>query len=98
MDLQDYRKQLDEIDGELLTLFQRRMEVVAQIATHKKIHCLPILDVERENKKIHEMFRLLPPILAPYGLLAYETLLQVSREYQRQLQFSPSAATGEKQQ
>ena len=37
MDLQDYRKQIDEIDDQLVKLFAQRMEVSEGIASYKKI-------------------------------------------------------------
>ena len=36
MDLSDYRKQIDQIDDELIKLFSRRMETAAHIARYKK--------------------------------------------------------------
>ena len=36
MDLNDYRRQIDEIDTQLLSLFAQRMEVAAGIAAYKK--------------------------------------------------------------
>ena len=36
MSLQDYRKEIDAIDDELVRLFGQRMEVAAKIADYKK--------------------------------------------------------------
>lgn len=44
MDLQDFRKQIDEIDHELMALFQRRMETVEKIAAYKAQRGLPVRD------------------------------------------------------
>ena len=75
MDLQDYRKQIDRIDNELLHLFKERMDVVRQVALYKKEHGLPILDATREQEK-------LTSIDCPYTRKLYEMLFQLSREYQ----------------
>ena len=45
MELSDYRAQLDALDGELLSLFCRRMDIAAQIGAYKKEHGLPVLDL-----------------------------------------------------
>ena len=75
MDLQDYRKQIDRIDNELLRLFKERMDVVSQVALYKKEHALPILDAAREQEK-------LATIDCPYTRKLYAMLFQLSREYQ----------------
>ena len=47
MELSDYRRQIDDIDSQLLALFYRRMDVAAQIGGYKKAHNLPALDAGR---------------------------------------------------
>jgi len=76
VDLQDYRKQIDRIDNELLHLFKERMDVVRQVALYKKEHGLPILDATREQEKLTSMD-------CPYTRKLYTMLFELSREYQR---------------
>ena len=52
MELKDYRKQLDEIDGKLLSLFAERMNIVAEIARWKQENHFPVLDSGREEEKL----------------------------------------------
>ena len=47
MDLQDFRRELDEIDTELLRLFCRRMAIVEEIGVYKIKNGLPVTDPER---------------------------------------------------
>jgi len=75
VDLQDYRKQIDRIDSELIRLFKERMDVAEQVALYKKEHGLPILDATREQEK-------LASIDCPYTRKLYATLFELSREYQ----------------
>ena len=75
MDLQDYRKQIDVIDNELLRLFKARMDVVRQIALYKKERGLPVLNEEREKE-------ILAAIDCPYAQKLYRVLFELSREYQ----------------
>ena len=51
-ELEQCRKEIDEIDRELLTLFERRMDVAVRVANYKKENNLPIYDEERESKII----------------------------------------------
>jgi len=75
VDLQDYRKQIDRIDNELLRLFKERMDVVREIALYKKEHGLPIMDAAREQEKLNS-------IDCPYSRKLYAMLFELSREYQ----------------
>ncbi len=53
-DLDNLRKQIDEIDTELVKLFERRMEQSLQIAEYKIRENIPILDEEREKAVIEK--------------------------------------------
>lgn len=46
-DLDSYRKQIDEIDEQLVKLIAQRMQVVGNVAKYKKAHGLPALDEAR---------------------------------------------------
>ena len=49
MELEDYRKQLDEIDKKLALLFEKRMEVMEKVRVYKNENHLPVLDKKRED-------------------------------------------------
>ena len=49
-ELENLRKQIDEIDAELLPLFLKRMDCSAAIAKYKKANNLPVLDRVREKE------------------------------------------------
>ncbi|WP_346912429.1 chorismate mutase [Clostridium sp.] len=51
-ELEQCRKEIDEIDKELINLFERRMDVAIRVANHKKENDLPIYNEERESKVI----------------------------------------------
>ena len=46
------RKEIDEIDTQLLALFERRMDVSKQVGAYKKERNLPVLVLEREQMVI----------------------------------------------
>lgn len=51
-EIEQCRKEIDEIDKELVNLFERRMDVAIRVANYKKENDLPIYDEERESKVI----------------------------------------------
>jgi len=51
-EIEQCRKEIDEIDKELINLFERRMDVVIRVANYKEENDLPIYDEERESKII----------------------------------------------
>lgn len=83
MDLKNYRNKLDTIDGEILTLFRSRMETVEAIAAYKKAHNLPVLAPGREQEILDRVRAESGEELAPYAVSLFETLMHLSREYQK---------------
>lgn len=55
MDLKDLRKQINEIDDEILSLYLKRMNISKQIGQYKKEHNLPIYDQKREEELINNL-------------------------------------------
>ncbi|MFW9847349.1 MAG: chorismate mutase [Candidatus Thorarchaeota archaeon] len=47
--LNDYRKDIDKIDEQMLQLFEKRLTIVKQIADLKNQQNLPIRDTKRES-------------------------------------------------
>lgn len=85
MDLKNYRRQIDEIDNELLRLFKERMDVSRQIASYKKEHDLPALDMTREREKLSDIKEKAGAEMGPYARILYMTLFSLSRLYQEDL-------------
>ena len=82
LDLQEIRKQLDQIDDQMIDLFSQRMLLVKDVAFYKKEKGLPILDMGRENAILDRLTQRAGKELAPYAKRVYQTLFSVSREYQ----------------
>ncbi|MCC5893942.1 MAG: chorismate mutase [Alkalibacterium sp.] len=53
-ELDGYRNDIDAIDQELTTLFEKRLETVLKVGEYKKRHDLPILDSSREKAVIEK--------------------------------------------
>lgn len=85
MELKDYRNKLDAIDAGIIALFRERMETVQKIAEYKKTQGLPVLAPGREQEILERVRSLSGEELAPYAATLFETLMYVSREYQKTL-------------
>ncbi len=84
MDLLDYRRQMDEIDNQLVELFQKRMNLAGEIAAYKKEKGLPILDAGREREKIKAVCSRVSPDMRNFTSVLYSSLFELSRSYQSQ--------------
>ena len=84
--LQEARKIINEVDTQLVQLFQRRMEAAELVAAHKQTHGLPILDAAREaeviRKGAEQMDR---EDLRSYYMDFMENVMAISRQYQHKL-------------
>jgi len=85
MDLTDYRKQIDQIDRQLVDLFTQRMEVAAGIAQYKKANGLKVLDASRERAKLQQVTELAGEEMQDYTASLYSVLFELSRSYQGRL-------------
>ena len=82
MDLSDYRKQIDEIDDQLVKLFEERMEVTKGVVEYKKEHGMKILDAGREREKLATVCAKVKPELQNYTSVLYSSIFELSRSYQ----------------
>ncbi len=82
MELTELRKQIDEIDDQLVRLFCQRMDISAQVADYKKEHSLPILVPARERAILQEVAQKAGPELANYTRALYAMIFELSRSYQ----------------
>jgi len=55
--LDQLRKQIDELDDELLQVLSRRMQIVAQIGKQKKAHGIKPLDEDRMKNVLQLMLK-----------------------------------------
>lgn len=58
-DLELIRKEIDKIDEELVKLFERRMEIISEVAEYKEKHNEPIAHEEREREVLNNCKRIL---------------------------------------
>ena len=85
MDLKDLRVELDHIDREMVSLFEKRMRVCEDVARYKIENNLPVLDASRERQKLQSVADQLPEDLQEYGVSLYDLLMELSRSSQTRL-------------
>lgn len=82
--LDKQRAEIDAIDREIVSLFERRMQVVMDVVRIKKENGMAIFDASREKEVIAKV----QSYLTDEGLKeelreVYETLMKVSKDYQK---------------
>ncbi len=84
--LEDARKIINEVDGEMAELFVKRMRAVEMVAEHKREHGLPILDEEREARVLAKgSERVEDDALRGYYVEFIKNNMKLSRDYQYKL-------------
>lgn len=84
--LEDCRRQIDQIDRELAALFLKRMEVTGAVGAYKREKGLPVLDAQREREVIAAKTALTEDPARRAELAAlYEAIMGISRRQQRRL-------------
>lgn len=81
------RKQIDEIDEQLVKLFEERFEVVRDVIDYKIENHLPILNSNREEEIVEKnVNRINDDDIKPYFKAWYLELLKLSKEFQKEVQ------------
>ena len=82
-ELEQSRKEINDIDEQMAHLFERRMNVCARIAGYKKEHGLSVRDPAREEDLINKNKSLIEDAeLEPYYVRFLRNNIDVSCEYQ----------------
>ena len=85
MTLDNYRKEINKIDEEILNLFQKRMRIAEGIAEYKKTNNIPILNSSIERAKLAELSNKADEDMVFYSRILFNTLFEMSRSYQEKL-------------
>lgn len=83
MDIQELRNQINEIDEQLVRIFDARMKVALQIGKYKKENDLPVFDPARERAVLAKQTSAVDEDMSAYVKLLYTTLFDLSRSYQQ---------------
>jgi len=85
VDLQESRKKIDEIDMEIVRLFQKRMDVAADVAAYKRSTGKKVFDAKREEDKIASLKDMAEGEFYKMGVEElFRQIMSISRKYQYQ--------------
>ena len=93
MDLQELRTQIDVTDDDLLRLFQRRMDISAEIALYKRQNNMPVYDPERERQKLNYLSGKVKEGRKACVAALYSLLFELSRAEQEKILNSQSVSS-----
>ena len=86
MDLDQIRKDIDQIDQELVALLERRMVCVGQIVEYKEQQSLPVLDQRREREVLEKVGSLVTDERYRATIQAqFQDMMKRSRDYQEEV-------------
>lgn len=84
--LQELREQLDEIDNQIVDLYQKRMDVCGKVGEYKVATGRKVFDKQREKEKLAAVTEGVADPFYKKGLTElYEQLMSMSRKLQYQL-------------
>ena len=82
-DLETCRKEIDDIDQQIMSLFEKRMNVAKDVVLYKIEKDLPIFQPEREQQVIKKNInRLTQEDLKSYAEIYMQNMMNVSKTYQ----------------
>ena len=85
-DLKQLRQQINDIDQEMVKLFERRMKVSSKIGQFKRENNLPIYDKKREEQVLKRNCSLLKDTsLNDYYRIFQNQLMDLSKQYQNEI-------------
>ena len=84
--MEEYRRQIDAIDGKLLELFRARLRVAEQIGEYKKEKGLPICDPVREEQMLSRYRSMAGEQDGEAIEKLFRQVIEVSKERQRKVQ------------
>ena len=85
-ELDSLRGAIDEVDRQIVSLFERRMAITQKVGEYKKEIGMPVLDAQREREVIAKKLDcLMNHELMTDVTLLYETIMGISRRQQRKL-------------
>ena len=85
-DLQECRRKIDEIDNQMVELFEKRMKVCEEVAEYKIRTGKKVLDPEREHAKLEEIRKKAHGEFNELGAQElFQQIMAISRKRQYQL-------------
>ncbi|MBS7578205.1 MULTISPECIES: chorismate mutase [unclassified Enterococcus] len=86
MEIEDIRREIDQIDGELVALLEKRMDAVVEIVEYKKNTGKAIFDGEREQEVLKKIATLVNNKVHQETVVAtFSDIMKNSRNFQEKV-------------
>lgn len=95
MELNELRTQIDAIDDQLASLYDRRMKLIKEVGEEKARTNHYVQDLTRENAIIRRVTKAVDEDVRVYCKQVFETLFETSRAYQARIVRIPSSIAEE---
>ncbi len=92
MNLEEARNEINEINKQMLELFQKRMDCSFAVAEYKKANGMAIFDGAREQKILDTVHDMADEKYKSYARDFFQSIMDVSRDYQAELLCDKTAA------
>jgi monofunctional chorismate mutase len=83
--LEQYRKQIDQIDEKILDLLEKRLQVAEQIASHKRVNKINIVNPDREKQILDQWQSNRQKLSRTFISKIVSLILAESKKYQAKL-------------
>lgn len=91
-ELDELRKSIDDIDAQMETLFEKRMDATRKVGEYKKKNGIPVLDAAREAEVLEKKEAMLKnPYLRTDVKDFFSAIMAISRRQQRELSADESS-------
>ncbi|HKL74057.1 MAG TPA: prephenate dehydratase domain-containing protein [Clostridia bacterium] len=82
MNIEELRKEIDNLDDEIACLYDKRMEIVKEIGMEKALDNKNVLDTSREKEVINRVTKQVKPEIKVFTKMLYTTIFDTSKAYQ----------------
>lgn len=82
MDIENLRKEIDNIDDQIASLYDKRMGIVKEIGQEKAKDNKNVLDTSREKEVINRVTKQVNPEVRVFTKMLYTTIFDTSKAYQ----------------
>ena len=85
MEISNLRDEINKIDGEMLALFEKRMDVSRKIGEYKKANNIPVTDKEREKVVIERAKNAVSKENSEFAEEFFKKLIEISKDCQNKI-------------
>jgi len=90
MNIGDYRKSIDEIDAQIVKLYNDRIAITDKVGEYKKENNLPVLDSARERRLLEKVASMAGEDTEKSVRALYSVMLDISRSRQTKIMSGPT--------